>query len=289
MGRGDDAVRAFEQARALKPGAPEPLTGIAQSYLAADKTKEAIATLRKATAAAPQDAFAHNLLGEVLTRAGGGDDAAAEAAFRQAIALKADWFVPYLNLGNLLIAAGRSADGLATFRAGLAALPDNEALLFASASAEERAGDADAAIASYERILSVRPRSEVAANNLASLLADHRKTDKAALDRALALAKPFETSDNPFYLDTLGWVMYRRGDAQQARIYLERASSLRGDMPVVHYHLGMALAQMGETKAAEAALLKAVAPGAAYGGLDEAKATLSLLREKTSQAAPPPR
>lgn len=289
MGRTDDAVRAFEQARALKPAAPEPLTGIVQSYLAANKPDAALAVLRKAAAAAPQDAFVQNLLGEVLTRSNHADATEATAAFRRAIALKADWFVPYLNLGNMLLASGEAVEGLATFRDGLDHMPDNETLLFALASGEERSGDAGAAIETYEKILNLRPQAEVAANNLAALLADFRYTDKAALDRALALAKPFETSDNPFYLDTLGWVLYRRGDAQQARIYLERAVGIRSDVPVVHYHLGMTFAKMGDTKGAVAELAKATASDARYQGLDEAKSMLSVLREKTSQATLPER
>jgi Flp pilus assembly protein TadD len=289
MGRTEDAVRAFEQARALRPDAPEPMTGIAQSYLAADKSNEAIAALRKATAAAPQDAFVRNLLGEVLSRGSRPDEAEAAAAFREAIALKGDWFVPYLNLGNMLEANGKSAEGRAVLRQGLERIPGNETLLFALAGAEERTGNPEAAVPIYERILSLRPQSEVAANNLAAILADLRKSDRVALERAFALAKPFETSDNPFYLDTLGWVLYRRGDPQQARLYLERAIGIRADVPVIQYHLGMVLAQLGEARAAEAALARAVIAGAAYPGLDEARAMLALLREKTSQVPAPAR
>ncbi len=40
----------------------------------------------------------------------------------------------------------------------------------------------------------------VAANNLAALIADFEPEDKARLARALELAKPFDTSKNPFYL-----------------------------------------------------------------------------------------
>src|SRR5207247_2587567 len=46
--------------------------------------------------------------------------------------------------------------------------------------------------------------------------------------------------DNAAYLDSLGWVLFRRGHFEEARKWLEKAAALPGggDDPVVWDHLG---------------------------------------------------
>jgi Flp pilus assembly protein TadD len=56
---------------------------------------------------------------------------------------------------------------------------------------------------------------------------------EALIRRALAIEP-----DDGFYIDSLGWVYYRRGDFQTARQHLERAVELAGDDPTVTEHLG---------------------------------------------------
>jgi tetratricopeptide (TPR) repeat protein len=276
-GTTDAAVRAFKEAAALRPGAIEPVTGIVQTYLAAERPNEALAYLNEALAAKSGDAFLLNLKGEVLARQKRIDDAV--AVFRDAIAARPEWEIPYANLGNLLVSAGRGAEGIAAFRQGLEKLPDNGRLLYGLGAAEERAGEYGAAIATYEQILAAQPGSDVAANNFAALVADFAYQDTAKLARAMELARRFETSDNPLFLDTLGWVFYRKGDFAQARIYLDRAVQGRGDIPVVQYHLGMTRYRLGDRPGARQALERAVSGDAVYPGKDEAKKTLAALSE----------
>jgi tetratricopeptide (TPR) repeat protein len=54
--------------------------------------------------------------------------------------------------------------------------------------------------------------------------------------------------------DTLGWVVYKRGDYQQALVFLQEAAAKVADNPAVQFHLGMAYYMTGQTDAARLAL-----------------------------------
>lgn len=273
----EPAVAAFRKAQALTPDAEEPVSAVVQAYFAADRSSDALAYLDEVGSGRPNDAFLLNLKGEALAELKRIDEAV--EALRRAAAARPDWEVPYANLGNVLVPAGRAEEGLAAYRDGLVRLPESARLLYSFASAQERVGDPLGAIATYEKILAKDPASAVAANNYAALVADFAFEDEAALNRAMELVQRFQTSSDPFFLDTLGWLQYRRGDYAQARIYLDRAARLKADMPIIQYHLGMALYRLGDREAARAALQLAVAEGASYPGKDEAKATLAALSQ----------
>jgi tetratricopeptide (TPR) repeat protein len=56
---------------------------------------------------------------------------------------------------------------------------------------------------------------------------------------------PDEDKDNAAYVDSLGWVLYRRGQIEEARKELERATTLGdSDDPVIYEHLGDVYSRM---------------------------------------------
>ena len=106
------------------------------------------------------------------------------------------------------------------------------------------------------------------------------------LQRALALAERFRTSDNPYFLDTLGWLNYRKGDLAAAQIYLQRAISLAGDERQFRYHLGMALNASGQKARALEELERASADGPDFPGLATARETRDALHVALGQPVP---
>src|SRR5262249_37637963 len=56
--------------------------------------------------------------------------------------------------------------------------------------------------------------------------------------------------DDGFYIDSLGWVFYQRGDYHRAVEHLERAVELSGDDPTVVEHLGDAYERLSQPAAA---------------------------------------
>src|SRR5258708_40360597 len=89
----------------------------------------------------------------------------------------------------------------------------------------------------------------IVANNLASLLADHRK-DKPSLVRAGYLAGVLKNTDIPQFKDTLGWISYLQGDYPAAISYLEDAASKLPNLALVQYHLGMRYLAAGQNEKA---------------------------------------
>ncbi len=283
QGRYGEAVTAYDAAHRLSPTAVEPITGMTMSYLAQGAPEEAASFLESVLEQDPNSALAHNLLGE--TRLRQNKLAEAEEQFRLAISAPDDWAIPYLNLARLLIGRGDSQEALAVYQAGLEKLPDNLALQLAYAEAQEMVGDFAGARSTYEAVVKKHQDNAVAANNLAALLADYHYEDPESVRHALQLARRFEGSSNPLFVDTLGWVQFRLGDLAQARVNLERAVALMPHNPQLQYHLGMVLTQLGEHEAAVQALKKAVVDGAQYRGIDEARSTLAEVQRQQQETS----
>jgi tetratricopeptide (TPR) repeat protein len=273
--RYDEAVVEYRKALDLAPTAPEPLTGMVQSYVAGGKAEAAARFLEDRTADEPQDAIAHNLLGEVYLKQQ--DLVGAEKAFRLAATQRDDWPVPYINLGQLLMNTGDYARASAAYEEGLSQIPDHEELRFSLAVAYEKAGDLDAAIQAYATMLQANPGLDIVANNLAALIADHQFQERARLEFALQAAERFQTSSDPHFLDTLGWVHYRLGNTPEAVIALERAVLAGGGFPQLRYHLGMALYAADRPDRARQELERALADDAEFTGVEIARATLAKL------------
>ncbi|MBI2808068.1 MAG: tetratricopeptide repeat protein [Planctomycetes bacterium] len=103
-----------------------------------------------------------------------------------------------------------------------------------------------------QMILKIDPNNATVNNDLGYLWADQgKKLDVAEamirkaleLDREQRRRNPNLTAaddkDNAAYVDSLGWVLFRRGQIKEARQELERAIKLGdGDDPVIHDHLG---------------------------------------------------
>jgi len=96
----------------------------------------------------------------------------------------------------------------------------------------------------------------IVANNLASLLTDHR-TDKASLERAKSLVMLLKNSQVPQFKDTMGWVDYKRRDYTSASSLLEAAAAQLPNVPLVHYHLGMTYLATGQAAKASEQFKKA--------------------------------
>ena len=110
-----------------------------------------------------------------------------------------------------LAAKEEPAVAVATLRSAKTMTDRPEEASIDLASLLEQSGKPDEAMKEYEEILHANPQSEVAANNLAMLLATYRN-DPASLDRAKELSSRFANSPNPVlpgYL-RLGAVQARR-------------------------------------------------------------------------------
>jgi tetratricopeptide (TPR) repeat protein len=125
---------------------------------------------------------------------------------------------------------------------------------FSLALIKEQAGDVQGAKNDYRQSITASPGFAVAKNNLAMLLV----ADAAGLDEALKLAREAVADRNdPNYaefLDTLGLVQLKRGDASEARQSFESAVELNPDRLDKRLNLLEALIAVGDFEAADVQL-----------------------------------
>jgi Tfp pilus assembly protein PilF len=88
----------------------------------------------------------------------------------------------------------------------------------------------------------------------------------------------FAGSSVASYLNTFGWVKYKRGAYAEAVPILEKAASQAPNRPQMRYHLGMAQLKAGQRESAIRNLEAALASGASFDGIDDARAALAELR-----------
>ncbi len=252
------SIAAFKRAFDAAPAEMQPMVSLVRAYLLAGKPNEAITFLSSVIQASPGNFNAILLRGQLYAMKG--DKAAAADGFKAVVNLQPGNAIGYINLANLHLQAGHLAEADQTIAAGLAAVPDDFALRLTQAGAHEVSGRFEDAIKLYEQLLKERPNSDVLANNLASLLSDHR-SDKASLSRAYDLAQRFKRSNVPQFKDTLGWSSYKVGKANEAAPLIEYATKQLPDMPVLRYHLGMSYLALNKKDAARKELEKALTLG----------------------------
>jgi tetratricopeptide (TPR) repeat protein len=224
----------------------------------------------------PKDGATYNLLGQVYSA----EDRSIEeieAAFQRAAELDKSWSIPFLHLGRILISKGMPQDALEVIMEGLARDPNSEALNIAYAILHQDLGNNARATEIYDKLVNRGQGGELARNNLALLIADFEYADKSRLELAYDLTKDFEEKKHPARLDTLGWVQYRMGDIEEAQRLLQKAVDLGLNTPRTHYHLGLTYLALDDRKRAKNSLQKAVASGATYTGLEEARRALATL------------
>jgi tetratricopeptide (TPR) repeat protein len=117
-------------------------------------------------------------------------------------------------------------------------MPDNPDLLYDHAMAAEKVNRIDVLEANLRKLIEIRPDHAHAYNALGYTLADRNQRLPEALDlidKALKLAP-----EDPFIMDSMGWVLFRMGRHAEALEYLQRAYLLRPDGEIAA-HLGEVL------------------------------------------------
>ena len=256
QGKHEEAVAVLEEALERGPDALESVIALARSQLALGRSEEAAQRVRGVLERNPNNVVAMNLLADVY--AGAGQFAQARAGYQEAIRLHPRSTRAYGRLALLEESQGNRPAAVAVLERGAQETGRSAIIVFQLATALERAGDLDGAMAAYEAVLREHPQVDVAANNLAYLMATHRG-GPADLDRALELAQRFAGSEVPAFLDTLGWIRYLRGEYEAARPLLERAVALDSDLDAPRYHLGLTYARLGMVEEAREHLAHAAA------------------------------
>jgi tetratricopeptide (TPR) repeat protein len=114
--------------------------------------------------------------------------------------------------------------------------PKNDRVLLSLASIEEKSENYGVAEKYLEILYREKPDDATINNFYGYLLAEQGKE----LDRAKQMIEKALEQDptNGFYIDSLGWVYYQRGEYENALIEIEKASTLVESDPIILEHLG---------------------------------------------------
>lgn len=183
---------------------------IAVLHEAAKRPEQAIATLREVQASDSED-------GETLRNA-------------------------FLLEGELLNRRGDLVASVDALNRGLQIFEDDRALLYARALTFERLDRVPEAIIDLQVLVAEDPEDADALNALGYTMADRTTDYEEALgyiERALALSP-----EQPAILDSMGWVLFKLGRAEEALDYLQRAFAAQEDAEIAA-HLAEVLAALG--------------------------------------------
>jgi tetratricopeptide (TPR) repeat protein len=152
----------------------------------------------------------------------------------------------YLVWGEFLSESGEVAQAISVIEAGLVKFAGDKKLLFSRGAYLERKGDRKSAEASFRDLIAKDPDNAAALNYLGYMFAEEGSNlDEAEslIQRALKLQPA-----NGGYLDSLGWIYYKKGQYKRAMEVLERAVALDKNEGVIWEHLGDALVALGQKK-----------------------------------------
>lgn len=168
--------------------------------------------------------------------------------------------------------AGQAAQAYQLMQAATKRFPTNPDLLYDYALLAEKAGEVEEMERSLREVMRLAPDNHHAYNALGYSLAERNvRLDEARVlvEKALAMAP-----EDPFIMDSMGWVEYRMGNLEAAETHLRRAYSLRRD-PEIAVHLGEVLWQRGKRADAQKLWLEARAKDPQN---DTLRSTLARLR-----------
>ena len=138
------------------------------------------------------------------------NSAQAEAELRKTLELDPNYIAAYSSLGALFINTNQQDRAIAEYQKILEHRPDNATAYTLIGMLDDSRQNYDAAAESYRQALGKDQNAVIAANNLAWLYAVNGKGN---LDEAVRLAQGVvqKNPNIPGFIDTLGWVYYKKG------------------------------------------------------------------------------
>jgi tetratricopeptide (TPR) repeat protein len=283
--KNDEAVANWENALKLDSVNFTALSGMIGMYAADQAYDKGHARIDQAINGAPNNASLHFLKAQIYGYQHNGQGA--EAELRKTLELDPNYVAAYSALGALFINSRQEERAIAEYQKIIQIRQDSPAPYTMIGMLEDARKNYDVAADNYKKALALDPNAAIAANNLAWLYA---VTGKGNLDEAVRLAQGV-VQKNPNvagFVDTLGWVYYKKSlfaaaseQLQKAVTLDETAAKASNSSPsaTYHYHLGMALKAKGDNQGAKRELEASVrlSEKAPFADIEEAKKTLATL------------
>jgi tetratricopeptide (TPR) repeat protein len=206
----------------------------------------------------------------------------AETDLSRAIKLDPTLEPAYLLLAQIYMSSNRTEQAIETLN-GFIEMNKTVPALLQLAKIYEQAKNFPAARDAYEKLLTVSESYTPALNNLAVLYSEHL----GQIDKASEIARKARdlAPDEPHLADTLGWILFKKGDYGNALPLLVESASKLPDNLEIQFHAGMGHYMVGAEEPARLALQK-VAGADTFPAVDEARRRLAVLAIPSDGADP---
>ena len=276
-----EARLKFEKAMEIAPDFILPLDDLVDLDIADNAAASAEKRVKNYLEKHPKAAALWLLLAKIHSAQR--ENGKAEDALSQVIALQPDYQPAYAALARIYAESNREQAAIEKLHAALARSTNNVSAWLQLGMIHRQLKNYEASRDAYEKLLAVEPKFFPALNNLASLYSEQFNQ----LDRAYTLARSAREMRpaDPFVADTLGWILYKRGDYPGALPLLQESADKLSNSSEVQFHLGMTHYMLNDKGSARTALERALQSGQEFPGKAEAQARLALLSRSSTEPA----
>jgi predicted Zn-dependent protease len=187
----------------------------------------------------------------------GGKAAEANKLLEDGVARQPDSREFVVGLADLYAEQKRTADAIRLLEQARKAFGDDDALTMRMANVYEAGGRLEDAEKELRRLMAEDPLNADAMNSLSYMLAEKGLRLAEAVDLAQRALKV--EPENPAYLDTLAWALFKQGRAEEAAAPMSRAAAVLTGNSVIQDHHGDVLEKRGRLAEAIAAWQRALA------------------------------
>ena len=272
-----EARQAFEKTIELAPDNLLPTDQLVELDIVSKNFDGALQRVQTALQKTPKSAGLYLIESKIYTAQRAWDQA--EAVLLKALELDPNYSPAYESLIATYIAANKLPQAVSELQVYLTKRPDDPRVLMTLGATYDKQKETLKARDAYEKLLAKNPDFAPALNNLAYLYAEKLND----VDKAYELArKARDLRPDPSITDTLGWVLYKKGDYQEALGLLQESAGKLAQNADAQFHLGMASYMMGQTEVARVAFQEALKAAADFEGKGEAQRRLRLLGNEES-------
>lgn len=273
MGNPQSAIDVLTGMESIQPGSGYPQ--IVSLYLDKGQKTQAVNLAERIIREQPDTAYGYILSSNIYLRTG--DVASSRKALSQGLEKLPGNSMLRMEMARGLIQLGKPEQALREYRSILKDDPKFSPALFSIAAYHDQRGEIKSALKFYRETLDHSPKYTPALNNLAYLLAEnYNKTDEAF---TLALQAYRNEPQNPAVLDTLGYVLLKKGETREAIATLEKAYRVGAGDPETGLHLADAYRSARDFKRAKS-LLKHLAENEAFQHIDEVENLLAQIEKE---------
>ena len=266
-----EAARYFSQAVERNPGNMAAVNEFVFALAASGQVDKARGILEDYLGKEPKNPLLWEMAGRFHLASR--KPAEAESAFRKATELAPESTQPLYDLGILYASQKKFPEAEEKLNQVVEKDGRNVAARTMLGVVIQSQGRIEDANRHYRGALEIDPKNALAANNLASNLADHG----GDLEEAVKYAQvALETApENPATWDTLGWLYYKKGLIDSASSLTSEAARKLPEKPSVRYHHGMVLLKQEKNREAAVELKAALSLDRDFPGAEEARKALA--------------